>query len=70
MHSCGDDVDEALRNAPEAVQLYAESLASDGRALPRPRALSELKIDPTVSVDLAAHMVAVVEYRVEAHAAE
>jgi predicted RNase H-like HicB family nuclease len=29
--SGGDDIDEALRNAPEALELYAESLEADGR---------------------------------------
>src|SRR4030081_1673900 len=32
--SAGDDVDEALRNAEEALALYAEAEANDGRALP------------------------------------
>lgn len=68
--SAGDDIDDALRNAPEAVQLYAESLAVDGRSMPRPRTLTEMKTDSTVAEELAAHMVAIVEYRAEAHAAE
>jgi len=29
--------DEALRNAPEALQLYAESHEADGKPMPRPR---------------------------------
>jgi predicted RNase H-like HicB family nuclease len=32
--SAGDTVDEALVNAEEALSLYAESLARDGRSLP------------------------------------
>jgi len=34
--SAGDDLDEALRNAPEALELYGEGLEEDGKALPRP----------------------------------
>lgn len=29
--SGGDDIDEALENAPEALALYAQDLAADGR---------------------------------------
>src|SRR6516165_3978061 len=31
--SGGDDIDEALRNAPEALELYAEGLHEDGKRL-------------------------------------
>ena len=68
--SAGDDIDEALRNAPEALQLYAEGVASEGRHLPPPRTLTELKADPEVADDLDTHMVALVELRAHAHAAE
>ena len=34
--SGGDDIDEALRNAPEALELYAESFEADGKPMPRP----------------------------------
>jgi predicted RNase H-like HicB family nuclease len=68
--SAGDDIDEALRNAPEALQLYAEGVASEGHRLPPPRTLTELKADPEVADDLDAHMVALVELRTRAHAAE
>ena len=57
--SAGDDLDKALRNAPEAIALYAESLAEEGLALPRPpRTLTELKRDPEVARDIADYMVA------------
>jgi predicted RNase H-like HicB family nuclease len=46
--SGGDDLDEALRNAPEAIGLYAESLAEEARSLPSPRSLSALRHDPVV----------------------
>ena len=65
--SGGDDIDEAMRNAPEALELYAESL---GRPLPRARTLTELKADPDVAEDINANMVALIELRAPAHAAE
>ncbi|WLA87039.1 MULTISPECIES: type II toxin-antitoxin system HicB family antitoxin [Bradyrhizobium] len=68
--SGGDDIDEALRNAPEALKLYAEGLRDDGQELPRPRTLTELKADPEVADDLKTYMVALVELPVRAHAAE
>jgi predicted RNase H-like HicB family nuclease len=68
--SAGDDIDEALHNAPEALQLYAESVAAEGRTLPPPRTLTELKEDASFSGEIDAHMVALVEFRARAHAAE
>jgi predicted RNase H-like HicB family nuclease len=68
--SAGDDIDEALRNAPEALELYAEGLLEDGQPLPRARTLSELKADPEVARDIGANMVALIELRAPAHAAE
>ena len=68
--SAGDDLDEALRNAPEAIALYAESLAEDGHALPPPRTLNELKRDPEVARDIADYMVALVPVPPRADAAE
>jgi len=69
--SAGDDVDEALRNAEEALALYAEAEAKEGRALPNPRALSTLRNDPAAAPDLREHMVALVPLQVSgAHAAE
>jgi predicted RNase H-like HicB family nuclease len=68
--SGGDDIDEALRNAPEALELYAEGARQDGRSLPRPRTLTELKDDPEIAEDIRANMVALIELRAHAHAAE
>lgn len=68
--SAGDDIDEALRNAPEALELYVGSLLEDGQPLPRARSLSELKADPEVAADIRANVIAVIELRVPAHAAE
>ena len=50
--SAGDDIDEALRNAQEALALYAVSQAQEGRELPAPRTVSALKNDPAVAADL------------------
>src|SRR3954470_6110952 len=68
--SAGDDLDEALRNAPEAMALYLEDFESDGKPLPRPRTLKELKADPDVAEDLQNHMFALIELPTRAHAAE
>jgi predicted RNase H-like HicB family nuclease len=69
--SAGGDVDEALRNAEEALALYAEAEASEGRTIPRPRTLSALRNDPAVASDLHDHMVALVPLKaLPAHAAE
>jgi len=69
--SAGDDIDDALRNAQEALTLYAEAEAREGRALPRPRSISELKSDPAAIEDLQDQMVALVELKDRAvHAAE
>ena len=58
--SAGDDIDEALRNAPEALQLFAESFETDGKPMPRPRTLTELKSDPEIAGDIKAYMVALI----------
>ena len=68
--SAGDDIDQALRNAPEALELYAESFETDGKPLPRPRTLTELKDDPEIADDIKTYMVALIEFPVRAHAAE
>jgi predicted RNase H-like HicB family nuclease len=68
--SGGDDIDEALRNAPEALELYAVSFEEDGKSLPRPRTLTELKSDPAIADDLKTYMVALIELPARAHAAE
>ena len=60
--SGGDDIDEALHNAPEALELYAQDLNGDGRQLPPPRTLTELKADPDVADDLGKHTVALIEW--------
>jgi len=69
--SAGDDIDEALRNAQEALALYADSIAKEGRALPAPRTVSALRNDPEVADDLRDHTVALVALpAATVHAAE
>jgi predicted RNase H-like HicB family nuclease len=69
--SGGDDVDEALRNAEEALSLYAEAETKEARDLPRPRLLSELRDDPVAANNLRNHMVALIAlHPAAAHAAE
>ena len=69
--SAGDDVDAALRNAHEALALYAEAEAQEGRTLPKPRTISALKSDPAVVPDLQDHMVALIALDARTvHAAE
>jgi predicted RNase H-like HicB family nuclease len=66
--SAGDDIDG---NAQEALALYAEAEAQEGRALPKPRTISALKSDPGVVPDLRDHIVALVALDTRTvHAAE
>lgn len=67
--SAGEDIDEALQNAAEAVALYAEALVDKGKSLPAPRALSALRLDPAIADDLRDHLVALVPVRREQPAA-
>ncbi|MBR0700040.1 type II toxin-antitoxin system HicB family antitoxin [Bradyrhizobium diazoefficiens] len=60
--SGGDDVDEALENAPEALAFYAQELGADGRRLPPPRTLDELRADPEFADDLGNHTVVLIEW--------
>lgn len=45
-HTCGDTIEEAMKNIREAVEVYCESLIEDGEPLPeedliiRPMAIS------------------------------
>jgi len=51
--SAGDTIDEARRNAIEAVRLWIEDVEADGEELPRPRTLEVLRADPEVAAALA-----------------
>ncbi|MFT4275787.1 MAG: type II toxin-antitoxin system HicB family antitoxin [Rhodopseudomonas sp.] len=68
--SAGDDLDDALRNAPEALELYLAQVEQDGKPLPKPRSLTELKADPDVADDIQNYIVALIETPSRAHAAE
>ena len=68
--SAGDTIDEALANAPDAIAAYAESLVAEGRTLPQPRSLTELKNDPRFIEELGSNMVALVAAPQTAVAAE
>ncbi len=58
--SAVDDIDEALRNAQDALALYAESQSLEGRQLPTPRTVFELKNDPEVPADMREHALALI----------
>ncbi len=60
--SGGDDLEEALENAPEALAFFAQELTADGRQLPPPRTLDELKADPEFADDLRNHTVALIDW--------
>jgi predicted RNase H-like HicB family nuclease len=68
--SGGDDVDEALENAAEAIAFYAEELTEDGRELPPPRTLDDLKADPEFADDVRNHTVVLIEFPASADAEE
>jgi predicted RNase H-like HicB family nuclease len=61
-YSAGDTVDEALRNARDAIAAYAKALASEGRSLPPPRRLAALRDDPAVAPDISEHIVALIAF--------
>ncbi len=58
--SAGDDIDDAFRNAEEALALFSESEREEGRSLPAPRTLSELRQDPKAAADIREYMVALI----------
>ena len=51
--SGGDTVEEALRNAAEAVRLWCDDARADGEAVPGPRAIEDLRQDPEIAAALA-----------------
>lgn len=60
--SGGDDVEEALENGPEALAFFAQELTADGRQLPPPRTLDELKADPEFAEDVRNHTAVLIEW--------
>ena len=51
--SGGGTTDEALRNAVEAVRLWAEDAIADGEALPPARSAEMLRADPEIAHAIA-----------------
>jgi predicted RNase H-like HicB family nuclease len=51
--SAGSSMDEALRNAVEAVRLWAQDAIDNGEPLPVPRSAGALRIDKDVRAALA-----------------
>jgi predicted RNase H-like HicB family nuclease len=51
--SAGGTVEEALRNAAEAVSLWRDDARADGEAIPEPRAIEDLRRDPDIAGALA-----------------
>lgn len=51
--SGGETLDEALSNAVEAVRLWCEDARVEGEALPTPRSLEALRVDPEIAAALA-----------------
>jgi predicted RNase H-like HicB family nuclease len=51
--SAGKTVDQAYRNAIEAVRLWVEDARASGEKLPRQRTLEALRADPDVAAALA-----------------
>jgi predicted RNase H-like HicB family nuclease len=58
----GDDIDEALENAPDALAFYAQELIAEARQLPAPRKLAELRADPELAEDLRNHTAVLIEW--------
>jgi predicted RNase H-like HicB family nuclease len=58
--SAGDTLDEALKNAPEALALWFENLQQEGRAIPRARTPSELKAEPEIAAEMATYAIALI----------
>jgi predicted RNase H-like HicB family nuclease len=52
-YAAGDTYDQAIRNAGEALRLYAEAEASAGRKLPEPRDFATLYADHHIREEAA-----------------
>ena len=60
--SAGDTLDEAMLNATEALELWAEAMIESGQKIPPPRSLTDLKADAEIAQDLARYMVALIPF--------
>jgi predicted RNase H-like HicB family nuclease len=70
--SAGDTLDEAMLNAAEALELWAEAMIESGQKIPAARSLTELKADSGIAQELASYMVALIPFPqgLHQHAAE
>lgn len=70
--SAGDTLDEAMQNAAEALELWAQAMIESGQTIPPPRTLADLKADREVAQDLTRYMVALIPLpeALRQHAAE
>ncbi len=70
--SAGDTLDEAMLNAKEALELWAEAMIESCQKIPAARTLTELKADSGIAQDLARYMVALIPFPqgLRQHAAE
>lgn len=60
--SAGDTLDEAMLNAAEALELWAEAMSESGQSIPAPRTLTDLKADAEVADELQRYMVALIPF--------
>lgn len=60
--SAGDSLDEAMLNAAEALELWAEAMIESGQDIPPPRSFADLKTDSEVADDLRRFMVALIPF--------
>lgn len=58
--SAGDTLDEATRNAVEALALHIRWMEADGDPVPMPRTLDEIIADPDLAEDREGAMLAVI----------
>jgi predicted RNase H-like HicB family nuclease len=69
--SADDTLDEAMANAAEALELWAEAMIEYGEKIPPARSLTELKKDPALADELKRFMVALIPFPAALqHAAE
>ena len=67
--SAGDTLDEAIANAAEALNPWVEVAREQGRLVPPPHSLTELRRDPEAADDIAHYMVALIPFSAHRHAA-
>jgi predicted RNase H-like HicB family nuclease len=60
--SAGDTLDEAMTNAAEALELWAEAMMESGQEIPPARSLTALRADPEVAEELSRFMVALIPF--------